>query len=742
MARAAQELFSLFELAKEGKTDRKYGLTISIYHVYKERIADLLEAAEAKKGTLAVTLLPADQATAAEERTVSGLSEHTMKSAATVFPYLERASTLRKAQDSTEQEGEIAARTHTFVLLRLYVSSTKSKKPGKLLSQLQFVELAGSERAEERDPKDPFRSALSACFSDLSIRLLKHALGEQTDPRDQLQRCLDLSMRLGSPVLMVCCVPPVGPKIVQSVAALGFVDKIRTCIGSARSVPRNEGAAALTEAVPDVEAEREDPPPPRSEAAERQPPAPEVEQMLGTSRFAPPPPPESARELPVSESLLPPPRKTVAAEELSSRLTLSQTASGLGKSVHEAQFEEDLRRVKHRVAEQEREDSARKYTRAERDSASPPPREELPMRYEPENIEPVGRSRVQPAERENYHAGGEKPRRSPEFVQSQHQSLVMSEDARKIVDRYYTQANTSHEDVLGETQQHDAGAESGTRPTRGGEEDEELRKKLDKIESKAKDITKSLKKVVKYSETEGEQMRTAQQYDTVYEELKTTYENHLQEIQQRMEEMARDLDDKTAAVEALQQARSKKSKDCRKKLAAKDEELKILSEHAHSLEETLLGRENSLSELKSEKEQLERETSELKQQLEQKSGVVTEKTEKHSKELDTLNAEVTELRQKLKERKQALGTVDTEKQDMVREIAELRRQIDGKAECERTMREEAKAMRAQIEELRRENEEMKQKVGRFATRKVSEGSHLGRKSTRNRRRRSLRRWRR
>ena len=70
------------------------------------------------------------------------------------------------------------------------------------------------------------------------------------ESRDQLEKCLDITMSGHSPVLFVCCIPPGADKQKNTLSALQYVAKIRSC-DSSNSYPERED-------LPEKDKEEED----------------------------------------------------------------------------------------------------------------------------------------------------------------------------------------------------------------------------------------------------------------------------------------------------------------------------------------------------------------------------------------------------------------------------------------------------------------------------------------------------
>jgi len=204
---AAQELFSLIDV-------KDYEVWISIYCLYEDNIIDLIDAKDSLTTShpIANTLLNLN---------VKDLSECSLKNSLSINGYLERSDSLKRVKASEVQDSEFEHKCHTITLLRLY--NTKNKR---LVSQVQFIELAGSEQRINK---------IADNFTNLSLYLLKHSLGEVFEIKDQLQSYLKMSMIPESPVLFVCCVAPDKEYFEANTDALKFASRIRLCIQSAIS---------------------------------------------------------------------------------------------------------------------------------------------------------------------------------------------------------------------------------------------------------------------------------------------------------------------------------------------------------------------------------------------------------------------------------------------------------------------------------------------------------------------------
>lgn len=224
MVRGIEDLFSLIDLSREGRNTGGQEIGISMYHIYNEKIVDLLEPHTGNMKTLEIIQTQEEGMTAHTK--IKGLSQHILKGAYDCQSYFQRASKVCKIESTEQQDPDIHLRAHTVVLITLF---KQIKGVKKIHSQIQFVELASSEQAVEKN-KYKVKSAITTNFNNLSVKLLKHAQRKINSSKDKLQQCLDITMDVGNKVLFACCVAPSLQKLMHSLPALKFAAKIKECI--------------------------------------------------------------------------------------------------------------------------------------------------------------------------------------------------------------------------------------------------------------------------------------------------------------------------------------------------------------------------------------------------------------------------------------------------------------------------------------------------------------------------------
>lgn len=210
-----ESLFDLIELARTGSSSSTdFEILLSIYQIYNEKITDLLESvSETNKKELEVTLEFSDE-TGTQTRHIKNLSEHLIAGPHDTQSFLQRADRLRRIEACQEQDKEIHLRAHFVVALTLMKKSRGNKKTK--VSRCQLVELASSEQAVENEvveaknkQRSKVRKSITQGFNNMSVRILKHALKQGIEPRDTLQKCMDITMEgEDSIVIFVCCVAP------------------------------------------------------------------------------------------------------------------------------------------------------------------------------------------------------------------------------------------------------------------------------------------------------------------------------------------------------------------------------------------------------------------------------------------------------------------------------------------------------------------------------------------------------
>eukprot|EP01022_Parablepharisma_sp_SALTPOND_P004378 TRINITY_DN120185_c2_g1_i1.p1 TRINITY_DN120185_c2_g1~~TRINITY_DN120185_c2_g1_i1.p1 ORF type:complete len:966 (-),score=103.90 TRINITY_DN120185_c2_g1_i1:5423-8320(-) len=624
IVRSVQDLFSLIELAKEGKSDKKYSVGISIYHLYGEKIVDLLDSG-AKKESLDVELIPESDSC---ERQIKGLSEYPLKSAMAINGYLERSDTLKKMQASEEQDKELSLKSHTSVLLKLYVSTKNDKQ---LLSQIQFIELAGSEQINLRHT---LRKPLSEHFANLSIKLLKHSLGEIPESRDQLQKCLDLTMKPQAPVVLLCCVEPRREKLDQSIEALAYTTKIRTCILSAMARDSLGETASKWDKEILTEKDKE-----------------YVEHVKAATRN------------PFKEPKL---SQTYGNVEIPRKEELSYTARGYDRSLianksspEEARFEEDLKRIKRQVAEREREDA--------------------------ESFR--GNGTIEPEQRYV-------ERSSPEFLHSKREmAATLGEDARRIVDKYYGSGRSDEDE-----EEDEKVVEDYSKSLKKENDGVELKKKLVKIEEKSKTIAKSLKALLRGSGQAQTMQQFDSIYEEtkgIYEEYIANLEDRVQRLEVGLEGTEKALQEKDQQYNDYVRNAKKKLKEKDLELADllnQAESLENVANEAKNEVETckneneaLIAEINSLKKKEIEKqegskkhkeiERLNNEVAELKQAFKEKK----KENAKNKSTIRDMNKEITMLKQELADQTQ-----------QAKEAAEESRILKKQVEQEKQFSEEIK----------------------------------------------------
>lgn len=725
--RTVQDLFSLIELAKEGKNPNKYQVSISIYHISRERIVDLLEPMNPKKEPLETRLI---QDSSTLEREIKGLSEHSLKSAMAINGYIERSETLRKMQCAEEEDKELCLKTHYIVLIKLYEVEKNSRK---LLSQMQFVELASSEQQHFNEQNEIVAKILSDNFSNLAIRLLKHSLSEISESRDQLQRCLDLSMKPNCPLLLICCIDPNREKFDYNSEAVAYAAKIRACILSAfqkdeddfynrnaNTVPIREDALIKDEKYNDAIMLIKDNQNSRSISNKRstEPNLAPFNDLKNSSTE-----PRMLRERTFDAPKLSLPVQDRLTTDLTGEIRGSKSQTlGIRSSPEEQKFEEDLYKVKQQIAERERETEIRQSYRKSNEF-----RVENGTLLEPNIIEPeialnndketLGLPPEIPenfqnmpfAQNPDYAQPKYSQRGSPEFSKLQSENNipkpVFSEDAQKIMEKYYGDSkkaeSENEEDII-----------ENVKKLENNQENDDLKSKLEKMEEKSKDMAKSLKIYLKG--TQDDQAVTMQKFEQVYEEMRTQYENYISDLENKLQIAEQNFAqlEKTKNAEIEEQA-----KEFKKKVKTKDAEFADLADQVNDFQGKIQAMERDLEESRNDNIKLIEEIKRLQNERNEKY-VDSNELKKKDKEIEKLMHELDEMKEIVKEKKKESLKNEQTIKDLNKEISEIRKLADqGNNELNEKNDEELK-LKQIIDENKKLMSDMKQKLEKTKLSKV------------------------
>lgn len=131
--RGIEDLFNLVNVSRQSSTSSKYEIGISIYHIYKDKIVDLLDE-----------YIDNSQ----KQYSINGLSLKFLKNAYDCQTFLNEANKHVKLMCKEELNKDINVGAHMIALVTLF----KQQKGGKqVVSRIQFAELASSEQAFEKN---------------------------------------------------------------------------------------------------------------------------------------------------------------------------------------------------------------------------------------------------------------------------------------------------------------------------------------------------------------------------------------------------------------------------------------------------------------------------------------------------------------------------------------------------------------------------------------------------------------
>eukprot|EP01022_Parablepharisma_sp_SALTPOND_P016052 TRINITY_DN2313_c1_g1_i1.p1 TRINITY_DN2313_c1_g1~~TRINITY_DN2313_c1_g1_i1.p1 ORF type:complete len:1204 (+),score=229.26 TRINITY_DN2313_c1_g1_i1:7428-11039(+) len=645
MIRTVEELFNLIDLAKEGKSPSSSNIeiTLSMYALYQNKICDLLEHSN-------TTLKTLDIANEGSGKVIKNLSAHALKGTYDCQSYFQRAEKTRKILAMEEQDPEFHQRSHTVVLLTLYKPSRSEKK---MLSRVQFVELANSEQAVDK-AKPKVAKTIAANFNSFSVKVLNHALGKDTMDKDKLGKCIDLSMEVGSKVVFICCVAPGVDKLKHTLPALKFSAKIMECI---------EGKLSFKE--------------PSKEETEEE------------------------------ESYEAPSVHTKEEEDIKSTPTLKRNDQAAEAQKY---FEESLKKVKDEVQELEREhlNTERHYHNLSTVPLRAPQQTERLKRtrtefYDRKDYSPKSPERAEEMPRETfskpwktvYDSRGERespveervselenPKRSlaerkiPGIGLKQH-SVTLSRDAESIVNKYSKISKVEE-----------------SSPKQLPSATLEYEEKLNSIEKRSKSISKTLKKLATARNESSSAL--AQQYESLFAETKALYGKMIDGLNQKNSSLEAKLMSKRDDFRKKDFEATEAKKIALKKLEAKDMEIEELQDRLREYEEGTKRMAQEMEETHSLNKTALKKIDELSNNQE---TLIREGELRGKKENEALKNQVFELKAKLKEKNETLAKLQNTHSNDTKEVAELKYKLAAEVQVSEEAQEQIKKLQKKLEEI-------------------------------------------
>ena len=315
----------------------------------------------------------------------------------------------------------------------------------------------------------------------------------------------------------------------------------------------------------------------------------------------------------------------------------------------ELRFEEDLQKVKQRIEDQKRNDFKMGMAKSVYDNS---------MEEDERNLLP------------------------PELDES-----ALSEDARRIVEKYYPQDEAQ--------------------PYRDESEDINVRTRLEDIEAKSDSIGKLIKTLLKGSG----QSNAVQQFNSVNEEAKMVYEGYIQNLEVKNDKLELMTQNFQKGFKEIERELINSTKEKKRIIKRKDEEITNLHDQIEMMEE-------EINKLKTELRKTKDENTDLAAEVSIYNETTVSSNDMKGKQIIKLNNEISDLNASIKDKKKELSKNSETIRCMNKEISELKRKLSDQSQKIQELNETLNDSKNKLEDQKKIVTEVMAKSDKVHAKKV------------------------